>query len=751
MSAGLTLLSQHLKKTLMFRDVKFDFQPGISVIYGLNRANARTSGNGNGAGKSAFFSQPGEILYESPIVGEKQDTVKTGSRILHMKIGDKQVRVDRTGSKLEIKVEGKLKKFRKKSDSKAWLAKHIPINQEEYNTYVHLDARIPHPLVMGTSTERKRFFTSFFGLDKLDIERKLFQAELSKLGKVRAAYAEVRNEYEASKDKALDPDKLALLETRLARMEAELKDLNIENKRIQGVQRLLTFETSAAEQLKTLRALCPDGISEEAFDELYNNARKNLEQDKKGLEDAEAWEQYQRDNRHYTEAFNGLSKDATKLIGKLGLKKARRKCGEALDLVTHVATEITKAEGRIKANSKITKPQKVTKPEETDKKALRAKLDSLEHQYEHAKKFKEGTCETCGQSVKVKDPAEIKKRIKKIKGQLDAIAAYQDYREDKEAYDKAQQEIETDTADLEKLKPKYESLQKYSKVGKELASLPNKPEKFEGRKLEVKVMQRMVDEDKERIQLLKFLQPNLDTIIDLQNLTKKQRKSAVEGEEIQDKITELHDKLSKLKAKLEVNSMVSKDLKRLRSRLREMKEELANEEALKLLVEGHSDKAMKKMAVQAISSRLMQEVNKYARTIFPEDYEFDFKWDSSQLQLLVNRRYGKKVVTSDVRKLSGAESKLFTIVMVLALLTFVPQRKRCNVIFLDEPTANFSPETTKAFMQLLPILNKVIPTIVIITPKSDERYEGASEFTVVKVNGESKIVAGHPAEHKKLK
>ncbi len=154
---------------------------------------------------------------------------------------------------------------------------------------------------------------------------------------------------------------------------------------------------------------------------------------------------------------------------------------------------------------------------------------------------------------------------------------------------------------------------------------------------------------------------------------------------------------------------------------------------------------MKRMAIKAISARLMAEVNKYARHVFAEDYTFEFNWDSSQLNLLVNRKYGKKTLTSDVRKLSGAESKLFTIVLVLALLTFVPARKRCNLMILDEPTANFSPETIERFKALLPILNKVIPSIIVVTPKTDERYEGAQEFTMLKENGQSILVPGHPS------
>jgi DNA repair exonuclease SbcCD ATPase subunit len=234
----------------------------------------------------------------------------------------------------------------------------------------------------------------------------------------------------------------------------------------------------------------------------------------------------------------------------------------------------------------------------------------------------------------------------------------------------------------------------------------------------------------------------------LRGLTDKQRRASEIAPKLQRRINEVHEKVSKLRARLEVNASVVGSLKKHKARLDEMKAELAEEEALKLLVEAYADKNMKRTAVKAISKRLMMGVNKYAKLIFPEDYEFDFIWDSSKLQLMVYRKYqqGKKmkVLPSDVRKLSGAESKLFTFILVLALLAFVPAHKRSNVLILDEPTANFGAETTESFKKLLPILNQVIPSIIVITPRTEERFEGAQEFTVLKEKGEARIVRGHP-------
>jgi DNA repair exonuclease SbcCD ATPase subunit len=136
----------------------------------------------------------------------------------------------------------------------------------------------------------------------------------------------------------------------------------------------------------------------------------------------------------------------------------------------------------------------------------------------------------------------------------------------------------------------------------------------------------------------------------------------------------------------------------------------------------------------------MATVNRYAALVF-ENYSFEFVW-GTQIQLLVHRPEG----TSDVRKLSGAESMLFTLILILSLLVFVPKSKRLSLLILDEPYASFSDGTAELFTKLLPHITQVIPSVLIITPKAEFRVAGAAEFTAVKQVGGTAIKKGHPNE-----
>lgn len=733
-----------LKNTLLFKDLEFTIPLGLSVVYGLNRTNGKKSMQANGAGKSSAFASLGEILYEEPIVGLKEDTVKQGTRWVNLILGKKRVKILRTNSKLEIKVDKKTKTFRKLSDGRAWLKKHLPVSQTEFNTYGFLDARVPHPLVMGSSTERKKFFTEAFGLDRIDVERRLFEAELSKLKRVRAAYLELKAVFDAEREKALSKDERLALEEKAAEYAAELKELSKKSQRLQTIAQVLAFEQSASKQVRAFDKLCP---ALEEFSSIYGEVEANLKDNKAKLRDARAWEEYQRDSRKYTKAFAALSDRAQALVERKGLKKARKQC-------VNVADEWEEQEPKLDKYEKVIadRPEKSEeldgRPPKLSKKELRVELESLEHRLEHALKFGSGTCDACGQEVKVHSPKKIKARIAEVEADLEKWAEITDYEEQHTLYQewrKASKKAKTRIPELEALKARA---QKYRKIGKELRELPEAPDKFEGLKLEVSVCEQMVTEDRAQLELLEFMQPNIDTVELLRGLTDKQRGAAALAPKLQARITLVHEKLSSIRSRLEVNAMVTSGLKTHRTRLLEMREELKDEESLKLLCAAYSDKAMKRTAIKAVSARLMAEVNKYAKLIFPEDFEFGFSWDSSKLSLTVTRKYrhGKKtkIMTSDVRKLSGAESKLYTFILVLAHLTFVPSRKRSNVLILDEPDSTFSAETIEAFKKLLPILNKVIPSIIIITPRTAERYEGAQEFTVLKEKGEARIVAGHP-------
>lgn len=734
------------------KKMKFEVPTGVSVIYGLNRASGKASKNSNGVGKSFMWGMIPEIVYDLPSVGEKSDRVRQGSRELAWTThGGKKIIVRRAqhgkSEKLSVTVNGKDKELRTLPIARNFMRKMWPISPEEYNTYVSIDSRVPHPLVMGSGAERKRFMTAFFNLDKLDAERKLYAAELSKLSKVRAAYSELRVQVTRMREDLLSPEALVEAKAKADKLRLRLKKMQAQFTEAQETIRLVSFATSAQEQIETLRtAMCGD-ITEEGFAEFVANNKWEREKVTKELEDAEAWDKYRSDNSRYIEVYNALSDAAKALLKEKGTVEAKADAEAGYESYLKFRAQVQKLEADIQelqdeAAAKL--PPLVEKPAE-DESDLGTLSRAYAHQLDHAEKFSEGKCETCGQVVKIKDPSILRKKLKEVDAKIRAHRQYREYTEAKAVKDKARFKIKAWTNDADRMKEKMADSKALAKIHKELMELPRKPKAFTGKKLETKVLKRVIEEVNERRLLLKYLEPHLETIIEFQKLTEADLQKVKASEEIGDRMNAVQEQLSVVQASIEMHRAVRSRVKEAQVRLAEMKAQLEDEEPLKHLVHGFQDKNIKKMAIEAISQRLMVLVNRYASRVFPEPFRFEFQWDS-EIKILVHRPGSEE--PTDVRRLSGAESVIFTLILVCSLLNFVPHHKRCSMMILDEPSARMSTEMTEVMYNMVKILNTMIPSIVIVTPKSEEIYAGAKAFTVIKRNGYSEIVEGFPSQVK---
>lgn len=759
------LLSVGLKKVGPFKDVSFTFKHGLNVIYGLNQAEGVHSSNGNAAGKSFLLSAPAEILYEDPIIGEKQDRVKEGTRFLSFKNAKGQVvDVQREGSgRMSIVVDGKNVTPRAAAARKQLLKKLLPISQDKYNTYVHVDARKPHPLVMGTSAERKRFFTSFFPLGQFDQERKLYQAELLRLKKVKAVYVEVRDQFKKAKKDLLSPEERKKLKAKIQEVDTQLATLVQRQSEASETKQVVDFLQSSKDDVKRVLDGMPQGeeLTHDLFEEKYKQRVDEYEYDQRMLKRGEEWLEWYRENEKYQKKLSALSTKAQKAIDKYGsAKKAVKALSKKLDALREEERQWDKVHDKLDdlkkeirsydLSSKPAKPEGYT----DDTSDIQTLLATYEHQLKHAEKFSEGKCEYCGSNIKIKDPSELRKKIKKLKQQLEDFKEYRQYRKDKKAVDELGEQL----VDLTKQKGKLEhvpaAISTAQDVYNELKNLPDSPGKYEGKHTGktpggVDQIRLRMEYAERTVKAFDFVRPYIKLLQRAMTMTTEEQKKAekILKKDLTTEIQDLQDKVAGWKAKMALHKTMKENALALRTRLRKLKKEVVLIEPLKKLVEGFQDKNVKRMAIEALSQSLMQQVNHYSKMVFPEDYRFSFDWSASQVSILVHRRMrGKSAPATDVRKLSGAESKLFTLILILSLMTYVPKKERASVLILDEPAANFHEETHARFMKLLPLIQKIIPTVVIITPKHNEVYQGARNFTVHKVDGIATIHKGHPSE-----
>jgi DNA repair exonuclease SbcCD ATPase subunit len=757
-----------LKDVGPIKDATFKIKPGLSVVYGLNLASGKNSENGNAVGKSLLFSSLAETIRAVPIIGERSDRIQEGERgAAWTSHTGEDIEVRRSsngrGDKLELFENGASKDFRTVAAGKEFIDKHWPLSDVDYSTYVHLDSRAPHPLVMGTSAQRKEFFTDFFNLNVLDAERKLYNAHLRELKEARAAYDEVNTQLASVQARRMSEEDRVKAENDRDTIQDRISALEAKLTSARHVARLLEFGTRFSASIDRIEKEYPEfdeKIIREAHEEisLQVSGRKIERKSKESeLREVEAalinYANYTRNIAKYTEAFEELSPEARAVIDEHGLETALNQSGEAAQKAMKLKAQIDALNEQLdvleaKLDEKL--PPKVSAPEQ-DEEDLRVLERTYKHHLEHAEKFGTGVCDTCGQPVQTKNPEEVKGRLSAVREQLDQHALARKYA-DAVALRKEQTAKFNEMDDRAgMLGEERAKLIKVGKIFKELNSLPDKPEPFKGKtpseakpeslKKEIENIDREIETLRDKETFLGSVLPNIDTIIDFRALTEEQ-KSSVEGMyELTEQVRNARELHAQALSKLSVEESLAQQVAELRARANELLEKLKEESRIKVLVDAYSDKNIKKLVVEKIGTRLMDLVNRYSQQVFEENYRFEFIWDT-EISLIAHRPNGK---TSDVRKLSGAESTLFTIILVCALMSFVPARKRCNFMILDEPTSHMSAHNKEILHNALKLLTGLIPSIIIVTPKMEERYYGAAEYTVVKGrDGISRLEEGHP-------
>ena len=179
-------------------------------------------------------------------------------------------------------------------------------------------------------------------------------------------------------------------------------------------------------------------------------------------------------------------------------------------------------------------------------------------------------------------------------------------------------------------------------------------------------------------------------------------------------------------------------LKRQVERIQVLKEECKRIPLLKKLVSVFHPKGFRLEKINQFTKIFEQTLNKYAGFLFMENFNFQVVVEKRDLQILATRS-GK---VSDVRYLSGSESRCFQLLCLISILSLLPTSKRANICILDEMDAGCDEGTTKMYYEkFLPELKNIVPSITVITPLGDTGLyiNEDRSYMVRKINGVSTI------------
>lgn len=697
------------------------FLPGTTLILGRNRQR-RGAHASNGSGKSLLIGTVANVLFDShPVVlknarsVQKQIYSKDSSVTLRFKTAQHRYEYIKSGAHTSISQDGRDLKSRVARDQLRGL---IDLSEEEFYSTVYLDSRRTNAFQMGTSSERFAFLTQLFRLQDLDDFRKHVQQMTTSLSAKMTSLEEARQQLELSRQELASIP--ADIVQRAQRLSHWLQRSSLEVQRNTALKHEWDNRIKYTRALKAVNAL-------PATRELKDIKR---DQDALALYNAALGERHQ------------------------AVLRARQQEKELKEL----AIDDSRYDAWLKATHRLVPVEKPHQPPYRFDPKAKARLpgravceadyaqSTLLHRQAKAqwKKFKDevqhqSQCSLCHSVL----DAGAKKRT--MTGFLRAVSTHveramkarvaldeHDKHDEWVVYLMALKKYEDYASRKARLDAyDHDAALKYRRIKASPVRIPSKPVNPELDAQSLEQEHKTAQERAVQVRLVQELK------------VPRPASRAVDTEELNAKVVQRMRSLSGVQEQSVSYKMITGRIQELTERINTLEAETQDIPVYRMLGEAYSTKGIKLLLVQRIAAALEHNLNRHAGQIFAENFRFEFNIVEGRFDCTVVRTQGTKEIRSDIRLLSGAESRLFVFLFVLALLPLIPDRRRMNVLFLDEPEVGMDQDTFETFYsRLLPALQKIVPCIVLATPRHDYELPEARVLTVLKENGCSSIVEG---------
>lgn len=748
---------------------------GITVVKGWNKNAKGNKRVTNGAGKSLLLSAiPNLVLNSMP-------AITSGKR----SSGTKGTLLTNTGSKIKLKVLGQgvpytVEKYKKgngvkytvhKGEKDLKLAtptkaehylrrKVFPLTESQFYTYMYLHGTRQFPLQMGTATERMAFFTEMFDLERFDLVREACVARKKALEEDRIRLKELKRQL-GELESALGETNSKKLKKSIEQYTIQLDELNTQMAQLDQMRK----DYIVYQQWKHDWDLVDPS---QPFTDQLDLLKQKLGKMAGWEQEWKSWQQYLERKAAWTP---GMEK-AKKKIGNMTKIEAKHRLGKLKEQLRALEKE----------HAGLILPERPTEVEEIEvgpseyggkptlDEALahavgeRDRLNALIPLQKQINKINNssGKCLICGtKGVKVKDHlqeyVEQHTRWSKAVTKILRAIKYKEYKKEikrykakKEAYQQASKKIEQQISELDDPKKFQDIIDGHEWLeenpvplfGQTEIKMPRTPvgsymapQEFDSAKM-VRLQQKH-----DRLKRLLKAEPVLRRVA--QRLA-EHRKASEQHTVLQDQSNDTTAERATLN-QVFVNYKQLKDKAvRLEQEIQDLRDQVSDLPVLEQLIDVYGKNGRKLQVMHQFAKQLEQRMNVNAPLIFPEPMTFEFTVATNSLSVVVTRGKGKEAKTSDVRFMSGAETKQFNLCLVSALIPMLPAVKRSNLIVLDEVDSGMNEAAAERFRNdFLPELQKIVPHVVVITPL-DEQYPNARTITVVKEGNVSTV------EHRNL-
>lgn len=753
------LLYLSLENIVYYKNARLQLdKKGLTVIMGLNKNAVSMSKRRNGAGKTLLISPIANLKHGDPAGSSRRVT--------------KHTMLDNPGSSIEIAFQTdagvyQIRKFRKGKDvryqivhddvdieartnpiAEALIDNLIPFNEDEFFTTVYLDSRRLSALQFGTPTSRQTYLVGLFRLNEFDAVKSLFADQLEDMKDAKAkrgAYQESMGDVLWAKAFDLDAatEELAALRVRHETIKTSLRKLARQAKQRH------TFEQFAEQQ---------------ELAQTYNSRHQRRAE--KALAEHRIIEDYELDLADYDDAVAAFAKAlarASKILGtEVSARGAYQTVAAAVDkhrdlnrtnnerrrLYDAAQKEVKALEGDLENIKRIKAEMSnvIAVPTHTIK-FLEEMIEHLEESLTALEAHTGSDCSMCGGSL-TSDKA--KARIKALTLQLGEYQIEWEYTKEYEALQSELDEYASISAIRKALKTAQAVQPPEPPVSiKELEGLLNdlhKPECPSKPKGGLPKPAMTADEAEALLKDQAKAKAAMDLVLkhadEIEAGSKIDKSVSRQSRKLEREADQVLSKLVKLEQQVEAATAAQTSYSKLERKVRRIDRSLKNEDVYSVMLEAYGPKGIRLFVMQNIAERIAANLNKFSHLLFPEPFTFQLTIDINVFDILAKRADGR---VSDIRALSGAESRAFMMLWMVSILSLIPTARRSNCVFLDEFEAG-QDEPTRELMResFLPMLTSVVPHVIFLTPYQIEPAPGREVYVAVKDGAFTSLVPYEP-------
>ena len=763
-----------LDKIVYYKEpTRLTFDKGLIFIQGLNK-NSRDMGNTNAVGKSLLLACIPHLCFNDSVKsGKKKNTLfKKGSKItwdfildgVHYNI----TKYKTTKMMYTILKNGQDLGFNTATEAETFISKLIPLNEWEFYTTVYLDSTKVDEVKIGTPSSRLTYIINLFQLHDFDKIKNFFTAELKKCedDKIRA---ETLTSSQIPYDwvHSYCPDSA---NARLTSIQSDISFLKQNKSNVTKVASLLRLYLKHHPDIQEAAKYNESELT------YYKQLNTQLEYYNRNLE---AINTYNIEYGNWLLRYNSLRQQLNlpESIGVTELNAHLNKLkGGELSLIQSNQQELKQynvAQSRLlelkqkkKYYLELLEIAKLEYPNflQLDLESLKeelnlshVKLQSIYNQIVGFNNFKEngGKCSQCG-NLATKEHIEKEKDI--LVGRYNVDLA--EFNKQKLLYDKRiyldtlwNTVLEAELVSVGNIKPVEQLHPKYTRLNP-IAEPPTKPQhcdkpnislfevnskinELENSKLSYGIIERNATEIKQAEKLI-YTDMGLTGVDDINiEITKADNIN----HELNDRIHELEIEIQNTQKELDKYYSDKNQFDLIDRQIKILDDSIKQSNALSLLIDACGKKGAQLVTIGKVAKVIENNLNKYSNLIFPESMNFEIDIAPNKFDINVTRKDGTK---SDIRYLSGAESRMFALAWMISILPLIPKERRFNYLILDEFEAGISESGRELLIEeFLPELTKLVETIVFLTPNKVNESPSRKVYTVVKEGNKSTLIKGN--------